>query len=425
MAIYHFSSQIIGRSKGRSAVAAASYRSGSKIKDERYNITHNYEHKQVDESFIILPNHSPVRFIDRKILWNEVEKFETHKNAQLSREINVALPVELSHSEQKKLVTEFVQTNFIDKGMIGDVSIHRDNPNNPHAHVMLTMRPVNENGFEKKKNRDWNKKELLNEWRKSFADISNKFLKENGIEQRIDHRSLKDQQVDRIPQIHEGMVARSMSEKGIKSDRVLQNEEIKKANEELIDLEKQQYDLERKLLIGEYHQLGDLEIQIASDTQTIQKQLETVEKKKDYLITRKGQLPKLRKEELQNIKKLSPKNKIHAFFMSKKRKNQLNDSIENYNKMKQEDKDYISKLKNYDLQITEYTKEIKEKIQSMAKISEKRQEMGREMSLFKKEKLQQEKKQYKEKRKEQQEQKIQNRGKQKEQKKQKSTERQM
>lgn len=399
MAIYHFSSQIIGRSKGRSAVAASAYRSGTKIKDERYNTTHNYESKQVDESFIMLPNNAPVEFIDRRTLWNEVERVETHKNAQLSREINVALPKELPHSEQKKLVTEFVQTNFIDKGMIGDVAIHRDNPNNPHAHVMLTMRPVNENGFEKKKNRDWNKKELLNEWRKSFADITNEFLKENGIEERIDHRSLKDQQVDRIPQIHEGRVARAMSEKGIKSDRVTENEEIKQANEELKTLEQQQYELERELLLSEYHQLGDLEQRIASERQTIQQKLQTVQGKKQQLIVRKGQLPKLRKEELQNIKKLAPKNKIHEFFMTKKRKNKLNDSIDNYNSMKQEDKDYPMKIKDYDLQITEYKKEIKEKTQSMTKITEKRQEMGRKMKFTRENKIANEKKKNKDKKK--------------------------
>lgn len=397
MAIYHFSSQIIGRSKGRSAVAASAYRSGSKIKDERYNTTHNYEHKQVDESFIMLPNNAPVRFIDRRTLWNEVERVETHKNAQLSREINVALPKELPHSEQKKLVTEFVQTNFIDKGMIGDIAIHRDNPNNPHAHVMLTMRPVNENGFEKKKNRDWNKKELLNEWRKSFADISNKYLMENGIEERIDHRSLKDQQVDRIPQIHEGRVARAMSEKGIKSDRVSQNQEIKQTNEEIKLLEQKQYELERDLLIGEFHQLGEVGQNLTIDRQSLEKKLEEIKKDRKKLIDRKKDLPKLREEALLNIRKLKPKNKIHAFFMSKKRKNQLNDSIENYNSLKQEDKDFPIKLENYDLQITEYETEINKKKVSMSKNSEQRQMKGREMSNKRQQKIANEKKQNKKK----------------------------
>ncbi|HDR6313178.1 TPA: MobA/MobL family protein [Bacillus cereus] len=401
MAIYHFSVNVIKRSKGKSSVASAAYRSGTKIKDERYNTTHNYENKKVDESFIMLPNNAPVRFIDRKILWNEVERVETHSLAQVSREINFALPIELSHEEQKRMVREYVQENFVDKGMISDVAIHRDNPANPHAHVMLTMRGVNEEGFEKTKTstRHWNNKDNVEIWREKFADITNKYLMENGIEKKVDHRSLKEQGINRIPQIHEGMVGRQMEKKGIKSDRVSQNQEIKQANEEIKLLEQQQYELERDLLIGEFHQLGEVGQHLTIDRQSLERKLQAIKQDRKNLIDRKKDLPKLREEALLNIRKLKPKNKIHAFFMGKKRKNQLNDSIEHYNSLKQEDKDFPMKLENYDSQITEYETEINKKKVSMSKNSEQRQVKGRELSNKRQEKIANEKKQNKKKQK--------------------------
>ena len=154
MAIYHLSMQIISRSKGQSAVASASYRSGEKLVDERTSETKFYVRDVQPETMILAPSNSPDWVQDRNSLWNEVEKIEKRKDSQLAREMNIALPKELSNEQQKELISNFVQSEFVDKGMIADVAIHRDDKENPHAHVMLTMRTIDENGFGKK-NRDW------------------------------------------------------------------------------------------------------------------------------------------------------------------------------------------------------------------------------------------------------------------------------
>ncbi|MCU7713109.1 MobA/MobL family protein, partial [Priestia megaterium] len=155
MAIYHLSMQIISRSKGQSAVAAAAYRSGEKLHDERTDEQKFYARDVQPETMILTPSHSPEWMKDRNCLWNEVEKVEKRKDSQLARELNVALPIELNHDQQKELIQSFVQNEFVEKGMVADIAIHRDDANNPHAHIMLTMRNVDQDGFGKK-NRDWN-----------------------------------------------------------------------------------------------------------------------------------------------------------------------------------------------------------------------------------------------------------------------------
>ena len=163
MAIYHYSAQIIGRSKGHSATAAAAYRAGAKIKDEQTGTTYDYTKKGgVYGTEIIAPDNVPEWVYNREKLWNEIEKAEKQCNSQLAREINVALPVELTPSQMQELVRDFVKEQFVDKGMIADVCYHDleassdGSEHNPHAHIMLTMRAVNEEGFGLK-NRSWNK----------------------------------------------------------------------------------------------------------------------------------------------------------------------------------------------------------------------------------------------------------------------------
>ena len=147
MAIYHCSIKVISRGKGKSAVAAAAYRAGEKITNEFDGMTHDYTHKGgVVHTEILLPDHAPAEYTDRAVLWNEVEKIEKAKNAQLAREIEIALPRELTREQGISLVRKYVKRHFVAAGMCADVCLHDTGGGNPHAHIMLTMRPIDERG---------------------------------------------------------------------------------------------------------------------------------------------------------------------------------------------------------------------------------------------------------------------------------------
>jgi len=230
MAIYHLHAQIIKRSAGRSPVAAAAYRAGEKLHNEYDGITHDYTRKSgVVYSEIMLPENAPKEYADRSTLWNAVEKSEKRKDSQTAREIDIALPVEFDIQEQIELVRDYIKENFVDKGMCADFAIHDKQDGNPHAHIMLTTREVSADGFEGK-NRDWNKIELLEQWRENWADICNERLKSNGIDERIDHRTLKAQGIDREPTIHIGAIAKAMEKAGRDSDRVREHKAIVSQN---------------------------------------------------------------------------------------------------------------------------------------------------------------------------------------------------
>jgi hypothetical protein len=236
MAIYHFSMQMISRSKGQSVIASAAYRSGERLKDELTNETKYYKRKVKPEVMILAPSHSPEWVEDREKLWNEVEKSETRKNSQLAREINIALPVELSNHEQKNLIRDYIQNQFVDKGMIADIAIHRDDRANPHAHILLTTREISEEGFTVK-NRDWNNRDLLNQWREQWAEYTNRALQEKGVQERISHLSHEARGLEILPTIHLGHVAHDMEEKGIQTDRGNINRERQEYNRLVVDLE--------------------------------------------------------------------------------------------------------------------------------------------------------------------------------------------
>ncbi len=204
MAIYHFSGTVISRSQGRSAVACAAYRSGEKLHDERYGKDHDYTQKQdVAHTEILLPDGAPLWMADREKLWNAVELHEKRKDAQLAREFNFALPRELTLKQNVSLACEFVQETFVKQGMIADLCIHNDkSPDgqlHPHAHVMLTMREVNGDGFGPKV-RSWNDKALLLSWREEWALSVNHHLGLHGHDLKIDHRSLEEQGIQLEPQ---------------------------------------------------------------------------------------------------------------------------------------------------------------------------------------------------------------------------------
>lgn len=278
MAIYHCHCKIISRGQGRSAVGAAAYRSGEKLYNEYDGIEHDYTKKGgVAYSEIMLCENAPKEYQDRQTLWNAVEKIEKGSKAQLAREYEVALPVELSREEQIQLVRDFAKENFVDKGMCVDFSIHDKENGNPHAHIMLTTRPINENGewgmkekkdymrdengervplIDKKtglqkvdsRNRkqwkreyvqfnDWNTKDFLYRSRESWAEKVNQELERKNVPQRVDHRSYNEQGIEQIPTQHIGVSANAMEKRGIESQRGNENREIKKANGQIQTIE--------------------------------------------------------------------------------------------------------------------------------------------------------------------------------------------
>ena len=300
MAIYHLEAKVVSRGAGRSAVAASAYLSCSRLYNDYDGIQHDYTKKQgLVWQKVFLPEYAPQEWQDREKLWNAVEKVETAKDSRLAREFVVALPIELNREEQIELLQEFIREQFVSDGMCADAAIHDTDGHNPHAHILLTVRPLDEqgkwqyktekeylcmkNGEErgftaaefrtaqsggwekqypykvgKKKvymtpsaadaqglvradkhpkstrygrqnpiSERWNSEEQLVEWRKEWADVTNRYLERAGREERIDHRSNAARGLDEIPTIHEGVAAQALERKGIISDRCEINRQIK------------------------------------------------------------------------------------------------------------------------------------------------------------------------------------------------------
>ncbi len=245
-------------------MAAAVYRSGEKLVNEWDGLTHDYTRKGgVIHVEIMLPSHAPPEFQDRSTLWNSVEQIEKSSTAQLAREIEVALPVELSRAEQLALVRSFVKDNFVDAGMCADFAIHDKGTGNPHAHIMLTIRPIKENGKWGAKCRkvydldgqgqripdskggwknhredttDWNQRGNAEKWRAAWAAYTNRALEAAGRPERIDHRSYKRQGVDKIPSVHMGPAASQMERRGIQTQKGNINREIAADNKLLKEI---------------------------------------------------------------------------------------------------------------------------------------------------------------------------------------------
>ena len=300
MAIYHLEAKVVSRGAGRSAVAASAYLSCSRLYNDYDGIQHDYTKKQgLVWQEVFLPAMAPPEWKDREQLWNAVEEVETSKDSRLAREFVVALPIELNRENQIELLREFIREQFVSDGMCADAAIHDTDGHNPHAHILLTVRPLNErgkwqyktekeylcmkNGEErgftaaefrtaqnggwekqypykvgKKKvymtpsaadaqglvradkhpkstrygrqnpiSERWNSEEQLVEWRKEWADVTNRYLERAGREERIDHRSNAARGLDEIPTIHEGVAAQALERKGIISDRCEVNRQIK------------------------------------------------------------------------------------------------------------------------------------------------------------------------------------------------------
>ncbi len=264
IAIFHCPVKIIQRSKGRSAVAAAAYRSGEKLTNEWDGEIHDYTHKGgVVHREIMLPTHAPPEFADRSTLWNSVEQIEKSSDAQLAREIEVALPVELSRVEQLALVRSFVKDNFVDAGMCVDFALHDKGDGNPHAHIMLTIRPLKSDGhwgpkcrkvydLDSQGNRipdgkggwknhredttDWNNRGNAEKWRAAWAACVNQALEAAGRPERVDHRSYKRQGIEKIPTIHMGPAASQMECLGIATEKGDINRQIAADNKLLKEI---------------------------------------------------------------------------------------------------------------------------------------------------------------------------------------------
>jgi Ti-type conjugative transfer relaxase TraA len=224
MAIYHLHVKVIGRKSGSSAVASAAYRSGSRLRDERLGRDQDFSAKRgVVHSEVMLPEHAPEAWSDRERLWNDVEEFEVRKDAQLAREVEFAIPREMTQAQGIELARDFVRGEFVDRGMIADLNVHwdmaEDGMPKPHAHVMLTMRAVDENGFGQKV-RDWNRTEMVERWRERWAELANERLAELDIDARIDHRSLEAQGIALEPQSQIGAPAKRIEVRGIEGERL-------------------------------------------------------------------------------------------------------------------------------------------------------------------------------------------------------------
>ncbi|MFP1962948.1 MobQ family relaxase [Lonsdalea quercina] len=191
MAIFHLEFKIVKRSEGMSSCRKAAYHARCKITDDRTGNTYDFSHRSdLFYHQILAPASAPAHIIESSTaLWNEVEKVERQINGQTARYFDVAIPCELNNEDQIKLVVEYCQKNFVDEGMIADIAFHDLDGNNPHAHVMLTLKSITADGFGKKE-RSWNDKKNVILWRESWSVIANRYLTAAGSNERIDHRSI-------------------------------------------------------------------------------------------------------------------------------------------------------------------------------------------------------------------------------------------
>ena len=264
VADYHFNVGQLKRSAGQSAVASAAYQACEKLNNQYYGEVNDYSYKGgLIISEIMLPDFVPDKFKDRETLWNEVEKIEKRKDAQLAYKFNFALMNEFTVEENIEIAREFIRENFVKRGMICDWAFHLpesddDSTPNPHIHLMCPIRPMKNDGTwgEKQKNvflldengnpilndkgkpkynavktTDWSEAKTLVEWRKAWEEINNRKLEEKGFDVRISSESLEARGLDLIPTIHEGPTVRAMEKKGVKTEKGEFNRWVKKVNE--------------------------------------------------------------------------------------------------------------------------------------------------------------------------------------------------
>ena len=254
----HFKVTVRSRSKGRSAVAGAAYQSGESLFSEYDQKRKSYSEKRgVIYTQIMLPANAPPEYVDRQTLWNAVEAIENQWNSQLSRDIIMALPKEVPEELYPQMVREFCREHFVSKGMCADFAVHNKGDGNPHAHIMLTLRSMDEQGNWLPKCRkvydldengerirlpsgrfkshrvnvnDWNDRGNCEKWRHGWEVIQNRYLENAGREERVDLRSYERQGIDQIPTVHMGPAVTQMERRGEKTMVGDLNREIKEAN---------------------------------------------------------------------------------------------------------------------------------------------------------------------------------------------------
>jgi len=260
MPVPHLNIKIVQRSKGNSAVAGAAYQAGEKLFSEYDQKTKNYLYKkEVVYTEIMLPTNAPPEYADRATLWNSAEEVEKQWNSQLARRFVIALPREVPLEMSTQMMQEYCREQFVSKGMCCDFAIHDPDPpgHNPHCHIMLTMRAIDENGKWLPKTRkvydldengeriklssgrwkshkedtvDWNEQYHAEEWRHGWEVIQNKYLELAGSAERVDMRSYERQGVDIIPTVHLGAAVSALERKGIETNFGNLNRDIKAAN---------------------------------------------------------------------------------------------------------------------------------------------------------------------------------------------------
>lgn len=234
MALYGFDVKTISRLRGESVAKTASYILRQNIRDSYSGETHYYAHiKDCVHQEILLPENAPREFLNLDKLLAAIDGAEKRYDARTGRVVRLTLPNdrEFSDSERIMLARTYVREAFISQGMCAIMAIHaglNDDPekNNPHAHVILTDRPVDAGGFCSRKNRDWNKTEQLRRWRRLWADVQNRTFKEKGLEIQVSHESLEVQGIDRKPTRPLGREATALERKGIQTENGNRNREI-------------------------------------------------------------------------------------------------------------------------------------------------------------------------------------------------------
>ena len=256
----HNEISIVQRSQQQSAIAAAAYQSGEKLFCEYdQQVKHYPEKRGIVHNEILLPANAPPEYADRNTLWNAAEAVEKQWNSQLARRWVLTIPREIPPDQYAVLVREFCEQQFVSKGMIADFAIHDPHPpgHNPHAHVLLTMRAMDEHGKWLPKSRkvydldengeriklpsgrwkshkedtvDWNDQKYAEIWRQGWADTANRYLEAIGSPERLDLRSYVRQGIDKIPTVHMGPAVSQLEKKGIQTNIGNLNRDIKAAN---------------------------------------------------------------------------------------------------------------------------------------------------------------------------------------------------
>ena len=294
MAIYHFSVKAISRGEGRSAVAAAAYRAGEKLQDDKYGKEQDYTKKSgVEFTNIYAPENTNPDLLNRQKLWNTVEKVERRKDALLAREFEIAFPQELNQEQRQNLLDELCQKLVKKHGVIVDAAIHAphteggSDDRNYHAHVMFTTRSISKTGdFESKKYRDFSRDDgtkTVSQWRSDFADLVNNQLEAIGSKERVSHLSYEDLGNGLEATKHEGYEVTQLRRQGVKTEISIENDEIKQRNAEKIENEQVITGLDQEIIVTDAI-LSDLQQSKAkSDAEHAQQQQIALERKRERL----------------------------------------------------------------------------------------------------------------------------------------------